>query len=296
MSQWCIKEISKMSGVSVQTLYHYDRIQLLKPSKRLENGYRVYSDKDLLKLNQIIALKIFGFELSQIKSMLDGEHKTLENFSLQAQLLEEKALSLLNSSKTLKSIVTSLEGHDTVSSKTILDLLEIYSMPHEIQDSLDQLNVTLKSCCFSDKAWFPLIEEVKAAFKQNPEAEEAIHLARDFTQKLHKDFGKNFTYFPLGEFQRQLLALDKKFVLTSCVIVWLEKAVTTYWTNRILCILNQVGQIPQKMVYALWNNVLDDMYGDGELEKKQTVTHMVLSSDSVDENAKVWLRTLPSFS
>jgi DNA-binding transcriptional MerR regulator len=38
----------------------------------MSNGYRVYSEKDFLKLQQIVALKFFGFELSQIKALLTG--------------------------------------------------------------------------------------------------------------------------------------------------------------------------------------------------------------------------------
>ncbi|HAT9096872.1 TPA: MerR family DNA-binding transcriptional regulator, partial [Legionella pneumophila subsp. pneumophila] len=60
MTQWFVKDLSQLTSVSVQTLHHYDRIGLLKPSLRLANGYRVYSEKDLLKLQQIIALKFFG--------------------------------------------------------------------------------------------------------------------------------------------------------------------------------------------------------------------------------------------
>ena len=61
MTQWYVKDLSKLTGISVQTLHHYDRIALLKPSLRLSNGYRLYSEQDLLKLQQIIALKFFGF-------------------------------------------------------------------------------------------------------------------------------------------------------------------------------------------------------------------------------------------
>lgn len=38
MAQWYVKDLSKLTGVSVQTLHHYDRINLLKPSVRLPNG------------------------------------------------------------------------------------------------------------------------------------------------------------------------------------------------------------------------------------------------------------------
>ena len=88
MTQWFVKDLSKLSGVSAQTLHHYDRIGLLKPSVRLPNGYRVYSEKDLLQLQQIIALKFFGFELSKIKALLTGNAGDLEHFSVQARLLE----------------------------------------------------------------------------------------------------------------------------------------------------------------------------------------------------------------
>jgi len=72
MTQWYVKDLSKLTGISAQTLHHYDRIDLLKPSLRLSNGYRLYSEKDLLQLQQIIALKFFGFKLSQIKALLTG--------------------------------------------------------------------------------------------------------------------------------------------------------------------------------------------------------------------------------
>lgn len=84
MTQWFVKDLSQLTGVSVQTLHHYDRIGLLKPSLRLANGYRVYSEKDLLKLQQIIALKFFGFELSQIKTLL--MKKVMRSIILTAKL------------------------------------------------------------------------------------------------------------------------------------------------------------------------------------------------------------------
>lgn len=67
MTQWFVKDLSRLTGVSVQTLHHYDRINLLKPSLRLANGYRVYSENDLLKLQQIIALKFLVLSFRKLK-------------------------------------------------------------------------------------------------------------------------------------------------------------------------------------------------------------------------------------
>ena len=64
MKTWYAKQLSDLANVSIRTLHYYDKIDLLKPSIRRPNGYRLYSETDLAKLQQIVALKFFGFELS----------------------------------------------------------------------------------------------------------------------------------------------------------------------------------------------------------------------------------------
>jgi DNA-binding transcriptional MerR regulator len=109
MIQWFVKDLSKITGVSVQTLHHYDRVDLLQPSMRLTNGYRVYSEQGLWRLQQIVALKFFGFELSKIKALLSGTASTLQHFVMQAQSLEQKAITLLEASKVLKGVVSDVK-------------------------------------------------------------------------------------------------------------------------------------------------------------------------------------------
>lgn len=65
-----VGEFASLTGVSVRTLHHYDRIGLLKPTGRSEAGYRLYSQEDLLRLQQILTLRYFGFPLKQIKELL----------------------------------------------------------------------------------------------------------------------------------------------------------------------------------------------------------------------------------
>lgn len=104
MKKWYTKELSQLTQVSVRTLHHYDKIGLLKPSMRLSNGYRLYSETDLLKLQQIIALKFFGFELAQIKLLLAKQDGVIESFAMQSTFLQEKAETLLEASTRLKRV------------------------------------------------------------------------------------------------------------------------------------------------------------------------------------------------
>ena len=126
MTQWFVKDLSKLTGVTVQTLHHYDCIGLLKPSVRPANGYRIYSEKDLLKLQQIIALKFFGFELSQIKILLTEESKAPAHFSSQAQVLEHKAAVMIAGDKTLRSIMDSVDNNQSIPWETIIQVIEVY--------------------------------------------------------------------------------------------------------------------------------------------------------------------------
>ena len=70
MKVWHIKEISELTKTSIRMSRHYDKIGLLEPSYRESNGYRCYTAPDLAKLQQIVALKYFGFNLSIIKNIL----------------------------------------------------------------------------------------------------------------------------------------------------------------------------------------------------------------------------------
>ena len=64
------REFAKLSGVTVRTLHHYDRMGLLKPTRYTGAGFRLYSENDFARLEQIVALKFIGFSLNEIKNIL----------------------------------------------------------------------------------------------------------------------------------------------------------------------------------------------------------------------------------
>lgn len=68
-----IGKVASKTGLTVRTLRYYDEIDLLKPSHVTKSGYRYYSKKDVVKLQRILALKELGFNLNQIRQILDQE-------------------------------------------------------------------------------------------------------------------------------------------------------------------------------------------------------------------------------
>ena len=60
-----------MAGISVRTLHYYDQIGLLRPSFSATNGYRYYTENELLKLQQILFFRELEFSLEQINEMMN---------------------------------------------------------------------------------------------------------------------------------------------------------------------------------------------------------------------------------
>jgi DNA-binding transcriptional MerR regulator len=90
-----VREFAERSGVTIRTLHHYDHLGLLKPAVYSEAGYRLYSDDDFVRLQQIVTLKFLGFSLKQIHDLLDGEVLDLPGmFRLQRDIMGEKRRQL----------------------------------------------------------------------------------------------------------------------------------------------------------------------------------------------------------
>lgn len=109
-----VHEISELAGVSVRTLHHYDNIGLLRPHARTKAGYRLYSNADLARLQQILLFRELEFPLADIRRILESpdfdqnkaleqqiellilKRERLDKIIAQAQALRSKGASALN--------------------------------------------------------------------------------------------------------------------------------------------------------------------------------------------------------
>ena len=75
-----VGQVAEQLDVTVRTLHHYDEIGLLVPSERTPAGYRLYTDKDIARLQHVVVYRRLGFALEEIALLLDdpsadvGEH------------------------------------------------------------------------------------------------------------------------------------------------------------------------------------------------------------------------------
>lgn len=106
-----IGEVAALASISVRTLHHYDRLGLLVPSERSENGYRHYDDDALATLQQILFFKELGFKLADIaRIMHDPGFDRLQALRIQRRMLDEKSIRLAGMARAVDAAIDATEG------------------------------------------------------------------------------------------------------------------------------------------------------------------------------------------
>jgi len=136
-----VKEISEITGISVRTLHYYDEIELLKPTECNQSGYRLYDEKALVTLQQILFFREFEMPLKEIKMMI--ENKMLDRNQLlqsQKKMLELKKERLERLISTIDDI---LKGDNKMNFEVFnnAEIEELYQamvshMPEEMKQTV----------------------------------------------------------------------------------------------------------------------------------------------------------------
>ena len=110
-----VHEVSKLAGISVRTLHHYDAIGLLTPTTTTEAGYRLYDDDALERLQCILFFKELEFPLKDIKEILDSP-----NFE-RNKALEQQIKLLTIKKEHLENLINLARGIQSTGVKKIMD-------------------------------------------------------------------------------------------------------------------------------------------------------------------------------
>src|SRR5215471_18839285 len=187
------REFARLSGVTVRTLHHYDRLGLLKPSRYTRTGFRLYSEDDFARLEQIVALKFIGFSLNEIKNILKrGPRDLATTLQQQRQAIEEKR-------NRLELAIKAIEGAEHVVATSRAPGWEMFAKIIEVINMQSNMDWTKKY--YSEEAqheiqkraatiprevieqaqhdWATLISEVQAAVSagEDPGSEKSQALA-----------------------------------------------------------------------------------------------------------------------
>ncbi|MDY4739682.1 MerR family transcriptional regulator [Absicoccus porci] len=124
MNYYTTGQFAKLANVSQRTIRYYDKIGLLKPSCILKNGYRQYSDTDLIRLQKIITLRNLDFSIEEIFSMMSSEESLKDSLHLQSSLVQAKITNLQNLKEALDIASSSLEN-DSFDWSNLISLVQM---------------------------------------------------------------------------------------------------------------------------------------------------------------------------
>jgi DNA-binding transcriptional MerR regulator len=111
MSNYTVKQLARLSGVSVRTLHHYDEIGLLKPSFLGENRYRYYGREELLRLQDILFHRELGVPLQEIGRLLEHDGRDrLTILSQHREMLAERVDRARRLLQTIDRTIAQLNG------------------------------------------------------------------------------------------------------------------------------------------------------------------------------------------
>lgn len=120
------------AGVTVRTIRYYDQIGLLKPSGHTPTGRRRYSERDYIRLQQILTLKLIGLSLQEIRSLLHTD--MIEPGTLleqQKQALARKAVQITRVIAAIEQAQARLKAADGADWQQFIDIIRVVNMEQQ---------------------------------------------------------------------------------------------------------------------------------------------------------------------
>ncbi len=185
-----VREFAELAGVTVRALHHYDRLGLLKPRLRSEAGYRLYSERDLLRLEQIVVLKFLGLPLRSIGKLLSTRESVPETLRRQHAVLVEKHRELAKAIEAIGAARQALTRSDEPDWELITQIIRRIAMQNDADwtskyysDSA-KVKVDARKSRWSPelqervtREWNELFRDVEAALGEDPAVPKAQALA-----------------------------------------------------------------------------------------------------------------------
>ena len=128
-TQWAIGDLARAAGVSVRTLRYYEEIGLLASPERTSRWHRRYTDDDVSRLYEIVALRSLGLGLDAVREALDGSMPTLADvMRRQLEQVDERIERDERLRKRLLAITAAIPLAGDPSPSTLLDVMEMITM------------------------------------------------------------------------------------------------------------------------------------------------------------------------
>ena len=242
-----VGEVAKKMGVTVRTLQYYDKEGLLSPSEESEGGRRLYTDKDLITLHQIISLKSLGFSLGDIKERLISLETPIDvanALTKQADDIRQKTEQLQASLSAIEQLKTEVLQMRTVNFKKYADIIVNLQMKNDSyylikrfdDDTLDHIRSKFdkeSGLDFMDR-FNRLSDEIVQLQKENvpPESEKCQQVVKEYWSLIMEFTNGDMSMLPklveVGNIDTATNAWEER---QKIVNAYLEPALQVYFSR-----------------------------------------------------------------
>jgi DNA-binding transcriptional MerR regulator len=203
--RYLVREFSRLTRVTVRTLHYYDAIGLLSPAERTPGGARLYTEKDLVRLQQIITLKFMGFSLGEARRILDQPgYSVRKALRVQARAIEEEIARLRRASRALGQSIRLLENSRRLDWRKVVTIMEAVQMSEDRKTEWAEEFFTagemrefrkagrsfgLAEMEAYQKEWAELLAAIERSLDIDPAGPKARGLARRWKELFEKGWG-----------------------------------------------------------------------------------------------------------
>lgn len=240
-----IGEVAKKMNVTVRTLQYYDREGVLSPTSLSDGGRRLYNDKDIVKLHQILSLKSLGFSLKAIKTKLmkiDTTKDVISALTQQSQLIQSQIQSLtrvFNDIEMLKREVMQMQEVDFEKYADIIVNLQMRNEDYWVIKYFDDSTLDYLHSHFDKDSGMNMLNTISSIFDKaatfynnnvSPDSEEGISLAEEFWEMLMNFTGGDMSMLPKLMKINENTAGNEKWQAKQVIInAFLEPALGCYF-------------------------------------------------------------------
>ena len=196
---WKVGELARRTGLTVRALHHYDEIGLLTPSGRTPSGHRLYTRRDVERLQQVQSLRLMGLSLDEVRRMLDGASLSPRRvIDLHLARLQEQIAAQHRLVERLTALATHLDKAEGVSMDDLCRMIEAMTTMEKFftPEQLDTLRQRREGIGEDriqqvQDEWAELIPAVRAKIAAGvaPESPEVLALAKRWMALAHEFTG-----------------------------------------------------------------------------------------------------------
>ena len=209
-----VKEVSAITGVSIRTLRYYDEIGLLKPTDLTESGYRLYDNKALEKLQEIMFFRELEIPLADIKEIMDNpSYDRKQALLTQKSLLEQKRNRLNGIIELITDVMRGANtmNFDAFSSEDVQQILD-HTLEYLASGFANEQAIAdiLKYYGGKDKAMNAIMESTGDTEEQKQSQEKNTEIYRQFMTARETDNADlaNLAVEQLAENYKEMFRLD----------------------------------------------------------------------------------------